>query len=101
LTSNVMGIIFILSLMSHNLSFGLTIKARAYKDAGQKWNPRVTFHIPGSLGKCEGMNPHTPKWAPTLWIGVSMDFQIFRGWQQGSKLIGLKSPLYHWKALRT
>jgi hypothetical protein len=24
------------------------------------------------------MNPHTPKWAPTLGIWVSMDYQTFR-----------------------
>jgi len=24
--------------------------------------------------KCEGMNPHTPKGAPTLGIGVPMDY---------------------------
>jgi hypothetical protein len=29
-----------------------------------------------------------------------MDSQIFRGWFKGSKLIGLKTSLYHWKALR-
>jgi len=28
---------------------------------------------PGSEGKCEGLNPHTPKGASTLGIGVSMD----------------------------
>jgi hypothetical protein len=30
-----------------------------------------------------------------------MDFQIFRGRLQGSKLIGLKNYLYHWKDLGT
>jgi hypothetical protein len=28
---------------------------------GQEGNPGVTFHAPRSVGKCEGMNPHTPK----------------------------------------
>jgi len=36
-------------------------KARAYKGAGQKGSPGVTFHVPMSVGKCEGMNPHTHK----------------------------------------
>jgi len=31
------------------------------------------FHAPGSVGECEGMNPHPPKWAPILGIGVPMD----------------------------
>jgi hypothetical protein len=76
-------------------------KARACEGVGQKWNPGVTFHAPMSVGECEGMNPHIPKWAPTLGVGVPMDFQIFREWLQGSKLIGLKNFLYHWKALGT
>jgi hypothetical protein len=38
----------------------------------------VTFHALRSVGECEWMNPHTPKWAPTLGVGVSMDSWIFR-----------------------
>jgi hypothetical protein len=38
----------------------------------------ITFHVPGNVGECEGMNPHTPKWAPILGVGVLMDSQIFR-----------------------
>jgi hypothetical protein len=47
------------------------------------------------------MNPHTPKWAPTLGVEVPMDLRIFKKQLQGAKLIGLKSSLYHWKALGT
>jgi hypothetical protein len=43
-----------------------------------------------SEGKCEGMNPHTPKGASTLGVGVLMDSQIFKKRSQGSKPIGLK-----------
>jgi hypothetical protein len=62
----------------HNPRFGLTTKARAYKDVGQKGSLGVTSHAPRSLGKCEGMNPHAPKWAPTLGIGISVDSWIFK-----------------------
>jgi hypothetical protein len=48
-------------------------KVRACEGASQEWNLIVTFHAPGNMGKCEGMNLHTPKWAPTLGIGVSME----------------------------
>jgi len=58
---------------------GLATKARAYKGASQEWSSGVTFYAPGSVGECEGMNPHTPKWAPILEVGVSMDSWIFRG----------------------
>jgi len=52
-------------------------------------------------GVCEGMNPHIHKWIPTLKIGVHIKSQIFKEWFQGSKLIGLKTSLYHWKVLET
>jgi hypothetical protein len=63
----------------HNPNLGFTTKERAYKGAGQEWSLGVTFHAPRSVGECEGMSPHTPKWAPTLGIRISMDSQIFRG----------------------
>jgi hypothetical protein len=47
--------------MCHNPSFGLATKVRACKGVGQKGNLGITFHAPGSVGECEGMNPHTPK----------------------------------------
>jgi hypothetical protein len=59
----------------------------------------IISHALESVGKCEGMNLHTPKWAPTLGVGVTMDSQIFKEWLQGTKRIGLKRSLYHWKAL--
>jgi hypothetical protein len=83
----------------HNPSLGFATKARACKNAGQEGSPGVTFHAPGSAKECEGMNPHTPKGTPTLGVGVPVDSQIFREQLQGSKLIGLKCSLYHWKAL--
>jgi hypothetical protein len=43
-----------------NPSLGFTTKARACESAGQEWSPRVTFHTPGSVGECEGMNPTLP-----------------------------------------
>jgi hypothetical protein len=55
--------------MCNNPNLGLVTKATACEGAGQEWSPRVTFHIPGSVGsvgKCEGMNPHTLKWTPIL-----------------------------------
>jgi hypothetical protein len=82
-------------LPCHNPNLGLTTKARACKVAGQEGSPGVMSHASGSVGKCEGMNPHTPKGASTLGVRVPMDFQIFREKLQGSKPIGLKSFLYH------
>jgi len=59
--------------LCHNLSFGLMTKAMVYKGAGQEWSLGDTFHVPRSVGECEGMNPHIPKWVSTLGVGVSMD----------------------------
>jgi hypothetical protein len=61
----------------------------------------VTPHAPQSVGKCEGMNLHTSKQASILGVGVLMDSQTFKEQLQGSKLNGLKSSLYQWKALGT
>jgi hypothetical protein len=85
----------------HNPSLGLVTKARACEGVGKVWSLGVTFHALGSAKKCEGMNPHIPKWAPTLGVGVLMDSQIFRERLQGSKPMGLKNSLYHWKFLGT
>jgi len=76
-----------LHVFCYKPNFGLATKAKVYKGANQQWSLRVTFHVPGSVKKCEGMNPHTPKWVPTLGVGVSMDFRNFKGQLQGSKLI--------------
>jgi hypothetical protein len=69
--------------MCYNPSLGLATKARACKGAGQEWSPWVTFHAPRNVGGCEGMNPHIPKWTPTLGVGVPIDSWIFKGWLQG------------------
>ncbi len=60
------------------------------KDVGQQWEniknmercklkvqPTNHMYIPKSVKKCEGMSPHTPKWIPTLGIGIPTKFQIF------------------------
>jgi len=63
---------------SYNPNLRLTTKARARKIVGQEGILGVTPHALGTIVKCEGMNPHTPKGASTLGIGVSMDSQAFR-----------------------
>ncbi len=45
----------------HNPNLGLVTKVRACKGASQEGSPGVTFHVIGSVGKCEGMNLHIPK----------------------------------------
>jgi hypothetical protein len=84
-----------LQALCHDFSLGFATKARAYKGVGLDRRPWVTFHAPRNIGECEEMNPHTPKWAPTLGVGVLMDFQIFRKKFQGSKFIRLKILFYY------
>jgi hypothetical protein len=43
----------------HNLSFGLVIKARACKGAGQEKSPRVTYHAPGNVGEWKNEHSHS------------------------------------------
>jgi len=61
----------------HNLSLGLTTKARGLEKCRPKVQPMSHIHNLGSVGEHDEMNPHTPKWAPTLGVGIPMDFQIF------------------------
>jgi hypothetical protein len=84
-----------------NPNLRLATKGRACEGAGQEGSSRITFHALGSVSECEGMNPHTPKWAPISGVGVLMDFRIFREQLYRSKPIGLRSSLYHWKVLGT
>ncbi len=67
-------------LFCHDLNLGLETKAKPCKGAGRKWSLGITFHVPESVRGCEGMNPHIPKWAPTLAVRDSMDSRIFREW---------------------
>ncbi len=84
-----------------NFSFGLATKARACKVASQEGSRGIILHVPGSVGKCEGVNPHTSNGSSTLRVGVPMASQIFREQFQGSKYIEWKISLYHWKAIET
>jgi hypothetical protein len=85
----------------HNFSFGLATKAKGLQRCEPRESPGVTSHTPGSVGKCEVVNPYTPKATPTLGDGVSMDSKNFRKQFQGSKLNVLCHFLYHWKTLGT
>ncbi len=52
---------FLLYLFCRSPNLGLAIKTRTCKGVNQEGSPGVTSHAPGSVGKCEGMNPYTPK----------------------------------------
>jgi hypothetical protein len=93
-----------------NSSFGLATKAkglqgceprRSLRVKVRRRNPGITSQTPGSVKKCEGVNPHTPKATPTLGNGVPVHSQNFRERFEGSKINGLWRSLYHWKALET
>jgi hypothetical protein len=85
-----------LRIYCHDPNLGLMTKARPWK----VW-AKNHIHTPKNVKECEGMSPYTPKWILTLGVGVPMDFLIFRERFEGSKIIGLKTFLYHWKVLKT
>jgi hypothetical protein len=78
-----------------NPSLGFVTKAKGLQGCGPRGSPGVTSHTLESVGKCEGINPRTPKATPTLGDGLPMDSQNFRERFEGSKLNGLWSSLYH------
>jgi hypothetical protein len=55
------------------LAMGLRPKQRGLEGCGQRGSARVTLHALKSVGKCEGMNLHTPKATRILGNGVSVD----------------------------
>jgi hypothetical protein len=90
-----------LQFTCRNPNLGLATKARAYKRTKQEGGLRGTSYTLGSARECERMNPHTPKATPTWGVGIPKNSQIFKERLQGSKPIGLKSSLYHGKAIQT
>jgi len=67
-----------------NPSFGFATKVKGLQGCGPRESSGVTSHTLRSVGKCEGVNPHTPKATPTLGDGVSVNSQNFIKWFQGS-----------------
>jgi hypothetical protein len=84
--------IHVLSHNCRNPSFGLATKAKGVARVRAKGKP-------GSVGKCEGANPHIPKATPALGNGVPVDSRNFKDRFEGSNLNGLSRSLYQWKAL--
>jgi hypothetical protein len=82
-----------------NPSFGLATKAKGLQGCGPKGSPGVTSGTLESVGKCEGVNPHTPKATPALGDGIPVDSRNFRDQFEGSNINGLWRSLYQWKAL--
>jgi hypothetical protein len=81
------------------LALGSRPRQKGLQGCGPKGNPGVTSGTPGNVGKCEGVNPHTPKATPTLGDGVPVDSRNFRDRFEGSNLNGLWPSLYQWKSL--
>jgi hypothetical protein len=83
----------------------LSLGSRPRQEGLQGCEPRgssgITSHTLGSVGKCEGVSPHTSKTTLILGNGVLVDSRNVRKQFHGSKLNGLWCFLYHWKALGT
>jgi hypothetical protein len=76
------------------LALGSQPRQKGLQGCGPKGSPGVTSGTPGSVGKCEGVNPHTPKATPTLGDGVPVDSRNFRDRFEGSNLNGSWRSLY-------
>jgi len=59
------------------------------------------LHVPGSQEDVREWTFTLPREPSHSQVGVLVNSQIFRGQLQGSKFNGLKSSLYHLKALGT
>jgi hypothetical protein len=56
------------------LALGLQPRQKGLQGCGPRGSLGVTSHTPRSVGKCEGVNLHTPKAIPTLGDEVLVDF---------------------------
>jgi hypothetical protein len=83
------------------LALGLWSKQGLAKVQAKNEAQESHFMFLGMWGSVKEWTSTLPNEAPTLGVGVSIDSQIFKGQLQGSKPIGLKISLYHWKVLRT
>jgi hypothetical protein len=83
-----------LEVIVATLALGSRPRQKGLQGCGPKGSPGVTSGTPGSVGKCEGVNPHTPKATPTLGDGVPVDSRNFRDRFEGSNLNGLWRSLY-------
>jgi hypothetical protein len=61
---------YLLRFLCRNPNLGLATKTKACKVVGQEGSPGITSYDPRSAKECEGVNPHTPKWTPSLGVGV-------------------------------
>jgi hypothetical protein len=60
-----------LCTMCRNPSIWLATKARGLRGCGLKSRPESHITCSRECKECEGVNPHTPKWTPTLGVGES------------------------------
>jgi hypothetical protein len=82
-----------------NPSFGLATKAKGLQGCRPKGSPGVTSHTPGSAKSVREWTLTLPSELPCWELESRKDSRIFRARFQGSKILALKSFLYHWKAI--
>jgi len=75
-----------------NPSLGLMTKVKVGNSAGQEWSPGVTFHVPKSVGKCEGMNPTLPSELPFWELEFWWILKSLEGDEKGYKSFNWRIP---------
>jgi hypothetical protein len=67
-----------IDLRCRNPSLGLVTKERGLQGCGPRLSLRVAFSCPWKCKRIWGKNPHTPKWTPTLGVGIRWVIYIIR-----------------------
>jgi len=78
-TQNVIRLIRAIVDFVTTLALGSWPKQRACKGE-PSLSLGVAFSCPREYKRMWRKNPHTPKWIPTLGVGVPVDSQMFREW---------------------
>ncbi len=85
----------------HDVNLKLMTKIRNMERCEPKMQHGSHIHTLKNESECKIMSPYTPKWAPTLGVGVLTNFQISRKQLKGKKLLDLIFYKNHWKDLQT
>jgi hypothetical protein len=86
-----------LSHIVTTLTLGLWPRQGLAKVQGKGEDQKSHFHAPRSVGECEGMNPHIPKWTPTS--NCQFDSQPLKVGNCPNLFTFKWRATYHWRAL--
>ncbi len=75
-----------------NPNLGLVTKVRGLQGCRPRGSPGVTLHALGNVGRCEGVNPHTPKATPIWEMESRWTSKFLEGDRKGQNSMAWSIP---------